>query len=523
MFKMLSKPSNLIKVMLIVGLIWLIAEIIQDTQATYVEPLDEDYEWEYAEEDPWDDEWEYAEEDPWEDDWEYDESDQLNDWEHDESDSPLPRTPPLIVVPEIPLEEECPFDPRDPTDPFHPENPNNDLWWDGPEGFGGPLWPSACFPPDMPSPAEIPPEGRWVYPPAGPDGRPDGEPVLILPIPGLPSPPCPYEPCRFDPDDPADPLHPDNPANDYSWFDSRFAFQWPLDCTPSTGIPTPECPFDPWNIADPLHPDNIANDLTWWGPEGRGTSSWVPGWPGACFPIDMPTPECPFDPFDPTDPSHPDNPVNDYTWEFGTFHPGCQIPGTPSLPWTPPMGPPEVPAPLPPTEPDETPGVLPPPGLPGLPGAPGVPVPPPDMGDSEDMIVLPGPGGDLEPPVGQLPPGEQVPPESQLPPEAGEGWGHRRRFRHWQPRRWRNGEGRRRHKLECPLEERMNGFLPQLGDQVDRLEHQQDWGRSRPGRWFIERRGGEGRRWRNHPGWNWDNPGNEDAPLQQEPHNIFRN
>ena len=514
MFKKLSVPRNIFKIMLTVGLIWLIAEVIQDTQAAYVEPVEEDYEytWEDDEAGSWDD-WEYDEDDQWDDDWESDESDLVPTPRTPLPPPPLPNGPPTTVVPDVPPGE-CPFDPRDPTDPYHPENPDNDLWWNGPEGFYGPLWPLACFPPDMPSPAEIPPEGRWVYPPSGPDGLPDGEPVLIFPIPGMPAPPCPYEPCRFDPDDPTDPLHPDNPANDYTWHDSRFTFQWPADCIPTYGlIPVADCPFDPLNQADPLHPENPANDLTWWGPEGRGTSSWVPSWPTTCFPIDMPIPECPYDPFDPTDPDHPENPTNDYTWEFSTFHPGCQIPGTPGSPGGPGVVIPGDPAPPPP--PEEPPLTLPPGES-----------PPPDMGDSEDMIVLPGPEGDLEiPPVQQVPPGEQAPPEDEQPPETGGGRWNRRRWRnrHGHGRRWRNGEGCPRHRSERHFGEWLVEPEQQLDEeQLNGLERQPGGWRNRSDHRFGERRG-NGRRWRNSPGWNWDNPGAEDATGQELHHNAFGN
>ena len=54
MLKKLTVPRIIMKIMLAVGILWLVAGAIQDTQAAYVEPRQDDtHTWQHYEEDPW--------------------------------------------------------------------------------------------------------------------------------------------------------------------------------------------------------------------------------------------------------------------------------------------------------------------------------------------------------------------------------------------------------------------------------------------------------------------------------------
>ena len=141
----------------------------------------------------------------------------------------------------------------------------------------------------------------------------------------------------------------------------------------------------------------------------------------------------------------------------------------------------------------------------------------------------PPPIGAPDAPLVECPFGPRVPggaPEDQLPPETGGGRWNRRGWRNKEGRRWGNRGGRMRHRAEHHFGEQLIGpeFEHQLDEQINDPEHQPGGWRNRSGgRRFGERRGRGGRRWMNKPGWNWDNPGTEDASWEQEPHNTFGN
>ena len=374
MFEKLLKPKNILKTVLAVGVIWVVADAIQDTQASYyVEPSE--YLWEHNHVDSWDIadvgfwewnsharswEWNTTIADPWEQ-WHHPEANLWEEWEQTHNISwdaipapvfvpdvgatwdyvPAPGTG-ILMPPWLPpapmLHGPCPFDPDNPADPGHPDNPANDLTWWGPVGEGGMLWQVECYP------------------------------MLTEPD------------CPFDPFDPTEALHPNNPNNDYTWW-GRGLIPWPQVCLRLPGMPQASpllpvgwpwpgnpiglvppgfeapplgvCPFDSLDPTDPNHPENPNNDYTWWGPVGEGG----PLWQLSCYgpdldPYEQPDwdellrpPDCPFDPRDPTDPDHPDNLANNYTWW------GSEGRGGPSWPVT--CLPPDIPLPACPFDPDD--------------------------------------------------------------------------------------------------------------------------------------------------------------------------